>query len=77
MFGKKPLNKIKALEKIAESLIECDTPCDYGFVLGCVDMAFELGVLTFDERSFYRGKALEKYETAKKAKRECQKRKSL
>lgn len=70
MFEKKPINKQIAEEKITEALLECETSGDYSYICGLADMAYELGVITLNERSEYNKNACAKYEAAKKAKRE-------
>ena len=68
MFFRKPLNKRIAEEKITESLLVCETSGDYSYTLGLVDMAWELGIISLNERAEFGRNAADKYQTAKKNK---------
>lgn len=67
---KKALNRRAALEKITEALTDCETSGDYAYVTGLLDMAWELGVITQNERADYNTIGCKRMEAAKKAKRE-------
>ena len=67
---KKALNRRAALEKITEALTDCETSGDCAYVIGLLDMAYELGVIATNERANYHDTAHKQVEAAKKAKRE-------
>jgi hypothetical protein len=70
LFTKKAFNRKIALEKITEALTDCETSGDYNYILGLLDMAWELNCITLNERADYNTIACKRMETAKKAKRE-------
>ena len=63
MFGKSKLNKRAAQEVITELLLECESAIEYGEVLGAVKMAFELGMISKEEKEAYEKTAYEKHYT--------------
>lgn len=70
LFTKKAFNRKIAQEKITEALTDCETGGDYSYILGLLDMATDLEVITANERADYNTTACKLMETAKKAKRE-------